>query len=180
MSSTTAAAIAAAFQHRVERFGYRKTTVDEVAADLGISKKTIYAHFASKAEIYQHVVAGIAAETSAQLLASVASLPTAGARIEAATRTILRMARAHIAETDRAEWEAEFTVATDAFREALGSVIRQLVQDGIDAGELAVEDAGLAARLLGALLVEYSIALREDPGQDMDEAVVAAVRRFVG
>ncbi len=172
--------IAEAFRRRVDRFGYRKSTVDELAADLHISKKTIYVHFATKAEIYRHIVEGMAAESRQQLLAAVAPLPTAGERFEALTRMVLETARAHVLETDRAEWEAEFTVAADAFRVALGSAIRELVQAGIESGEFAIRDADMAERLLAAMLIEHSVAVREDAARDWDEDLVAAVRRFVG
>lgn len=36
---------------RLGRYGYRKMTVDEVAADAGIGKGTIYLHFPSKEEL---------------------------------------------------------------------------------------------------------------------------------
>ncbi|MDH3973917.1 MAG: TetR/AcrR family transcriptional regulator [Deltaproteobacteria bacterium] len=32
-------------------YGYRKVTMDEIASDLGISKKTLYKHFAGKEEV---------------------------------------------------------------------------------------------------------------------------------
>ena len=36
---------------RFERFGYRKTTIDEICRDGGISKKTLYRHFRDKEEL---------------------------------------------------------------------------------------------------------------------------------
>lgn len=41
---------------QISRYGFRKFTVDDVAADLGISKKTIYKHFNSKKDIISAVV----------------------------------------------------------------------------------------------------------------------------
>jgi len=40
-----------AAEKRMVKFGYRKVTMDEIAKDLGMSKNTIYLHFASKAEM---------------------------------------------------------------------------------------------------------------------------------
>ncbi len=37
-----------AAEKRFFQYGYRKATMDEVASDLGISKKTLYIHFKSK------------------------------------------------------------------------------------------------------------------------------------
>lgn len=36
---------------RFEHYGYKKTTIDEIAADAGISKGAVYLHFASKEEL---------------------------------------------------------------------------------------------------------------------------------
>ena len=37
---------------RFERFGYKKTTVDEISHDARVSKKTIYEHFKNKEDIF--------------------------------------------------------------------------------------------------------------------------------
>ncbi|BBB90202.1 MAG TPA: TetR/AcrR family transcriptional regulator [Methylomusa anaerophila] len=39
-------------KERMERFGFRKTTMDEISKDCSISKKTIYEHFADKEELF--------------------------------------------------------------------------------------------------------------------------------
>jgi len=40
---------------RFERFGYSKTTVDEIASDAGVSKRTLYQEFESKEKILQEL-----------------------------------------------------------------------------------------------------------------------------
>jgi AcrR family transcriptional regulator len=42
-------------KRRFERFGYPKTTIDELARDGRISKKTIYRHFRSKEQLFIRV-----------------------------------------------------------------------------------------------------------------------------
>lgn len=39
-------------KERFERFGYKKTTMDELCHDCGISKKTIYSHFKNKEGLF--------------------------------------------------------------------------------------------------------------------------------
>ena len=41
---------------RMVRFGYHKVTMDEIAADLRMSKNTIYLHFPGKIEIAKELV----------------------------------------------------------------------------------------------------------------------------
>ena len=45
-----------AAQERMLKHGYRKVTVDEIAADLVMSKNTIYKHFQSKEDIANHLI----------------------------------------------------------------------------------------------------------------------------
>jgi AcrR family transcriptional regulator len=39
-------------KQRFDRFGFKKTTVDEISKDAGISKKTLYENFKSKEDIF--------------------------------------------------------------------------------------------------------------------------------
>lgn len=43
-------------KERMERFGYKKTTMDEIGRDCRISKKTIYEHFAGKEDMFKSLV----------------------------------------------------------------------------------------------------------------------------
>ncbi|HWR40206.1 MAG TPA: TetR/AcrR family transcriptional regulator [Patescibacteria group bacterium] len=40
-------------KERMERFGFKKTTMDEISKDCKISKKTIYEHFADKEDMFK-------------------------------------------------------------------------------------------------------------------------------
>ena len=52
--------IATSFQKHFEHFGYKKTSVDDIARELKISKKTIYQHFNTKEEIFYYIVSRVA------------------------------------------------------------------------------------------------------------------------
>lgn len=47
--------------------GFRGVTMDDLAAELGMSKKTLYAHFRSKPELVEAVILDKAAEVEAEL-----------------------------------------------------------------------------------------------------------------
>lgn len=51
------AKILLAAQERLWHYGFKKTTIDEIAADAGIGKGTIYLHFSSKEEIALEIIA---------------------------------------------------------------------------------------------------------------------------
>lgn len=178
--SATQKQIAEVFRRRVEEVGYARTTLDDVARSMKISKKTIYVHFDSKRGIYAYVVERQATREKARLAAMLAALPDYAARVEAAMRIMLETARRHVEQTEREELFAEYEVAADAFRQANGDLLRELVQAGMDAGEFAPGDARLVEQMLVAMMVEYVLFVRADPTYDRDEELLARIRRFIG
>ena len=172
--------IADAFERHVQRFGYGKATVEDVAAELGISKKTVYEHFGSKREIYLYVVERIARQMRSEMRRIVAAGETWGEKFEMLLRYVLSGSRQHIVETTKTDWQQEYEVVAEALVKAIGEVMDEVIEGGTDEGEFSFENAKLAERLVGAVMLEYVNAVREDPGADYDEAVIAASRRFLG
>jgi AcrR family transcriptional regulator len=172
--------IADVVEKQVSRFGYRKMTVDDVAGELGVSKKTLYQHFDSKRDMYGFVVDRLARESRAGMAAAVSGFPTQREKVTALVKIMLEMARAHIAETSESEWRAEFEVAADAFQEATGSLFQDLVERGIAAGEFQVTDAVLARHMLAAMVVEYTLMVRRDPTYERDAEMSAGISRYLG
>ena len=66
-SSSSIAAVLNAAQKRFFKFGFRAVTMDDLAADLGMSKKTLYANFHSKRELLEAVLHRKIAEIAANL-----------------------------------------------------------------------------------------------------------------
>lgn len=172
--------IADVFEKHVTRFGYAKTSLDEIAKAMRISKKTIYAHFPSKRELYGFIVEQQAAQQKAEILASLASLPTNRAKVEALLKVVISSARAHIDETTEAEWLQEYEIAADAFRRANGELMRTFVADGIVAGEFPAGDAELVEKMVAAMLLEYVVLVNADPAYDRDAELMERILRFIG
>lgn len=172
--------IAETFERFVGRYGYAKTTLDEIAKELRISKKTIYVHFDGKREIYEHVVGRIADQERLRMRALVSTLPTTRKKVEALTRFVISSARAHIEETTEDEWMQEYEVAGDAFRKAHGDLLRELIDEGMRSGEFPPGDANLTEKLVAAMVVEYLVMVNADPSYDRDDEVIERLLRFVG
>jgi AcrR family transcriptional regulator len=172
--------IADTFEKHVQRFGFSKATVEDVAAELGISKKTIYEHFDSKRDLYAYVVERIARSWRGELRAAIENCATYGERFEVLARLVVQGARAHILETSKADWEQEYEIVGEGLMKAVGDVMHEVIGGGIDAGEFAMTDAAVGERLVGAVMLEYTLIVREDPKTDVDDECVAAVRRFLG
>lgn len=172
--------IADVFERHVARFGYGKATVEDVAAELGISKKTIYEYFSSKRDLYLYVVGRMADTWSAQMRTAVQDLPTWADKMEGLMAIVLADARQHIEETTKSDWQQEYEVVGEALMKAVGSVMHEIVSGGIEAGEFLMHDATLAERLIGAIALEYTMIVRDDSSVDADREVIAAMRRFLG
>ena len=60
------------------RDGYRSTSMDQVAADAGVSKQTVYKHFADKEQLFRGVVLGVTANSEAIVTEMTAALHRTG------------------------------------------------------------------------------------------------------
>jgi AcrR family transcriptional regulator len=72
--------------------GYEATSLDALAAQLGVTKQTILYHFASKAALLDAVIDRSAAELAGALEAALASAGPGFARVEAVGRSVFRLA----------------------------------------------------------------------------------------
>ena len=177
--SATRQQIAETFERHVNSNGYSGTTLDEVARELRISKKTIYTHFDGKRDIYSHIVARQAQQEKRKLARALAVIPTHTGRLEALVLSVLEMGRAHIVKTGEDEWLSEYEIAADAFRKAQGDLLRELVQGGMDIQEFRAGDASLVEKMVVAMVVEYLVLVNSDPSYNRDEELVERICRFV-
>lgn len=168
------------FERRMAEDGYEGTTLDAVAAKLHISKKTIYVHFGGKRDIYASLVAEQARREKQRLAAAVADLPTAPERTAVILTLVLEAARQHISEVGVEEWMREYDVAADVFRAAYGELLAEAFEEGVRAGVFTDGDAVLVTRMVTALMVDYVVAVRENPTLDRDEEIVDRVMGFLG
>jgi AcrR family transcriptional regulator len=178
--STTREQIAEVFGRHVESFGYAKTNLDDVSSEMHISKKTIYAHFGGKRDIYGYIVGRQADVERGRMKAQVASLPTCAAKVEMLLGFVIASARSHINETSQGEWLQEYEVAADAFRQAHGDLLRELVAEGIESGDFAAGDPDLVEQMVGAMALEYLLLVNADPSYDRDAELVERILRFIG
>lgn len=81
--------ILALAKHRFERFGFPKTTMDEIAKDGRIAKKTIYRRFRSKEELFTRVVIREALAAREEILQRLGEVQDPLARLKKLTVTAL-------------------------------------------------------------------------------------------
>ncbi len=74
--------IFAAARRRIERYGYRHTTIEEIAADAGVAKGTVYLYFADKEGLVVAIVSEMLERLEARMRAIAGEGGPAAARLE--------------------------------------------------------------------------------------------------
>lgn len=139
-------------------YGYAKTTVADIAKDLGMSTANIYRFFGSKTEIHQALANrmlgaayAMAAETVALPISATERLRLyAKQQFQLTVETMMDEQKVHemvIVAIER-EWHV-----IDKHIDLLNALLANLIREGIEAGEFTVTDADMAAKCFGASLV---------------------------
>jgi TetR/AcrR family transcriptional regulator, cholesterol catabolism regulator len=137
--------------------GFTGTTLDDVAAQLGVTKPFIYTHFRSKVEL----LAALCTPTIEMSLAAVenaAKLP--GSPTERLHRAIIdfthvilsRQANIAIFFREEKSLAPEALAEINALRRKFDRVLSQLLSEGVEAGEFQIADVNLAALALGGMI----------------------------
>lgn len=71
--AATVAAVLSAARKAFAANGFEATTIDAIAARAGVAKGAVYHHFASKEEIFEHVLDGIVADIAREVPLAAAS-----------------------------------------------------------------------------------------------------------
>jgi AcrR family transcriptional regulator len=149
-----------AFKKRLDHYGYDKTTMAEIAADVGISVGTLYLEFDSKENILAALLEETAREFQNTFLSIASSDRPASVRLKevllARVQLSDRCCRKGVHSGDvllkgapkcqrkKAEEEGRF----------LG-LVERLIREGVRAGELDTPDAECTARVLRDALTAY-------------------------
>lgn len=144
--------IADAFERRFHHFGFSKTSVDEVARELRISKKTIYSLFTSKEEIFHYIVERNSRMLFAQFSVELSALHDSTEKLHALTGLIFGKVREFTAERDPLDFR--FEIAEEAFRSAYRKQLCQLLCTGMQNGEFVQADENILVSLLDGLIRE--------------------------
>lgn len=144
-------------------YGYSKTTVTDIARDLGMSPANIYRFFESKNEILQALCSRMLG-TGHELALQIAALPlSAEERLRRYVETEHRLTVETMMDAQKVHEMVVVAIeqnwdVIDRHIDRLTDVVQKIIEDGIAAGEFPQQDARVAARCFGA-----SIALLSHP-----------------
>jgi AcrR family transcriptional regulator len=159
------------------RFGFRRTSVEDVARALGISKKTIYEHFRSKDQVLEYALE-LAALEQRRRVESALTETTALGRALQITRIALADAREGFARHPGVELVDQDIQAAVNDR-VYGPMVLDLIEEGLEAGEFAVTDPARTSRFVMAVGMEAVRQIHDDPECRPEEATLEAIRRLI-
>jgi AcrR family transcriptional regulator len=139
-------------------YGYSKTTVADVARDLGMSPANIYRFFASKTEIHQ-AVCGRMLTASHQQALEISRLPISAAdRLRKYLHTQHQLVLTAMLDQEKVHEMIVVAIERDwhvieKHLDRMHGVVEGIIRQGIQAGEFVEQDAAVAARCFGAATV---------------------------
>lgn len=179
-----------AFDHFLDR-GFEQATIEAIAANMNMTKRTVYARYASKTDLFhaalrrgiegyaptQARIAETRADDLEQSLIAIARL-----RIEL-IRTPQGLKLQRIINTEAYRFPEIFTLYYDLAARPTVTFLADLLQTEADAGRLAIEDLLLAANVFMSMVVGGPVRfinsgnpLEEDK---LDAHIGFAVRLFL-
>ncbi len=171
--------IAESFQDHVEILGYNKTSVDEIASALKISKKTIYQIFTSKQEIFDYIIDMRSGSFRNEIEELLGYQNTHRQKLNLMVKLFL---------THRAEWNQELKtiktkhkseVAREAFNRAFFTILNELVKDGLKRNIYTSKDVSLTMEFIRSILFCAESHVELDSDIKLERETVSAINRLL-
>jgi AcrR family transcriptional regulator len=137
--------------------GFTGTTLDDIAAELGVTKPFIYTHFRSKTDLLA-ALCKPTIELSLEAVAGGAKFPgSPTARLHRAivdfTQVVLsRQANIAIYFREEKNLAPDALAEINALRKKFDRVLSNLLSEGVAAGEFDIGDVNLAALAIGGMI----------------------------
>jgi len=158
-----------AAKNRFQRFGYSKTTMEEVAGDAGISKGTIYLYFQNKEDVFYALLGQEALDMERFLYRRVKDEPSVVKQLEMIFTGALEYLEVHpyldsILRRDVDMVSPRILKHIFTIEDHYVSVIEDYVRRGIDEGEIEPGNPRIIAYVLYKIFEAFSYAstMREE------------------
>jgi AcrR family transcriptional regulator len=150
-----------AAEKRLRRFGYSKTTMEEIAGDAGISKGTIYIYFKNKEEIFAELLGKEASDMERVIYAQIRDEADAVKQLKMIFTNSVEYLKRHpfLFSTLRRDVEMvspRLIKHIFSIQDRLVSVIEDYVRRGIKNGEIADYNPKLLAYILYKVFEAFS------------------------
>jgi AcrR family transcriptional regulator len=163
------------------QYGFRKTTLADIVRESGVARATVYKYFPAKEEVFEAVVEREISDILRVVRAAVEGQDNTGDRLRAAVTAQIDALR---------ETVNVFRLTIEAFSDVIGrthhhmgdmaeemtGLYREILEEGVRAGEIAVDDVGTTA--LSILLAFKGVMMSTVTGE-LHEQLPAVVDTLV-
>lgn len=180
----TREAILDACDRIMARYGFLKMSMDDLAREAGVAKRTIYLHFGSKEDVGLSSIGRVVAEAQAGMQESLASAGTAEGRLRAMLHDRV-MTRVRAVQDYHLGLDDLFAVVRSAYmqrRRAAFEIEAELITEcliaGKEDGDFAIEDPSATARTLllaTSAFLPYSLSVSDLGNPDSIEVQLLAM-----
>lgn len=171
--------LADCFEKHFNHFGFKKTSVDDVAKELKISKKTIYQFFSTKEEIFQYVVSRIAHEYSVEIEQKLTGNISYHEKLSTLLRMIFSESRKWFINNDAFDVKHKYEIAVLAFQDAYRELIRKIINEGNEAKEFNEVPVDITMRFINGLIAESMKILYASPKINVEDDLIRAVFKLI-
>jgi AcrR family transcriptional regulator len=140
------------------RYGYKRTSMDDIAREAGVARATLYLHFKGKDDVFRAMLAGLGGQVETRCREALATpgpfVRRLAALMEAhhGTAYAAFSAGEHLGEL-KAVMIAIAGAELDAFEALFARFARELFEDAAARGEIAVTRSGLSLDSLIATMM---------------------------
>ncbi|WP_163264707.1 TetR/AcrR family transcriptional regulator [Chelativorans alearense] len=166
------------------RIGYQKTSVADIAAELGMSPANIYRFFPSKGAINESICGRVTQEIVDLAFAVARTKATASEKIDRLLTAIHRHNKSTLIKEKKTHdmiavaMEENWPIIKEHI-DRMTTIFEAIIREGVEAGEFQVEDPAAAARAVKIsfipffhpLLIEHCIRHGEDTEADLRDQI---------
>ncbi len=164
----------------IRRIGHRKTTVADIASDLGTSRANVYRFFPTRAAIDNSVCERVVKKVT-EIASSIARTDTAASKKLVELLNVLHLHSRRTLMEERPIHELFVAAANEnwatmnAHNQQIRAILEAIIRQGLQAGEFQVEDADDATRgVITAFLPFFHPVLVEQGVQEWEDMAGAA------
>lgn len=149
------------------KFGFKKTTMDEIAADAGKGKSSLYYYYKSKEEVFAAVVEEEALHLQEKINLAVSKENSASTKLKAYIKTSIRTIQemANLNEAIQNEFLRNYAFI-DSIRKEYNEqeikFVQEILQMGVQQEHFVLHDTYFTARVVVRVIKALEIPLRMD------------------
>jgi len=171
--------IADVFKKHFNHFGYKKTSVDEVAKELKMSKKTIYRFFTSKEKIFYYIVSRVAIGIKTGMDKDLQAYQSDIEKLRQLIIKIFAESKTWLKKNDVFEFRYKYEIGSLAFKDAFEELLIRIIKSGMEKGEFEESSLEIKVRFIMGIISEGMDIIARDPNKEIVTAVIDSALKIV-